>query len=263
MRNRTACLLAFLIAFAALPAAAPAEDLTGTTMNIRQEMLMGDLSAESNLQAWFLDGGKFRVEGVMHYVQMEMDMQLTVVSDGKTVKQLSSMPMGVQAATMDLDRVAKAFPGTGYDPSTTYSPLAYRDMLKGMEDKTSLGKQEMDGVETEGWEVSLEDGRNSLPANVSLGLPNPSKLRIWLGVNDGIPRRVEMDNVEGVTFLKMSYSNIKQNVAIPSSNLELAWPEGVKPIDITDFVLSSIIANRTKPATPDADNPLAPEEAKP
>jgi outer membrane lipoprotein-sorting protein len=239
------------------------ENLTGTTMRIQQELFLGDLSTQADFQACFVGVDQFRVEGVTRLKEMEMDIPTTVVSDGTTVRQLSTVAGAPQAVTVDLGRIRAALPELDYSPSKTYNPLAYSDLLKENREKVSLGKVEIDGVETEGWELPLDKGRNSLPSNVPLPLPDPAKLRIWLGARDGIARRVEMENGEGQVILRMSYSDIKQAVSLPKSVLELAWPQGVEPTDITEIVLGGIASTRAEMEKPAAAPETAPQEATP
>ena len=239
MRN----LLTFLM-IGLLFAAGSARAQDGITMRIRQEMNLGDLNSRTDYNAMFL-GNKFRVEGKMTLVTMEMDVSMTVVSDGATVRQIARSPFGPQAITVNLVRVHEAIPE--YDPSKTYDPQAYQKLLKDSEDKKPLEPLELDGVATDGWALELPQGRLSTPSNISLGMPDPARIRIWVGRKDGIARRVDLEDTQGVTFLKMTYSNIKTGVSLDPKLFTLEWPEGVNPMDVTEMILNGVAATRQPP----------------
>lgn len=252
MRRKHLYIILLMVAVAAaLPLRA--EELTGTTLHIRQEMSMGDFSNDSELDAWFAGMDKFRVEGTVLIKQMELLSETITVSDGEIVKQMLTTPMGPIYTFLDLKRIRKALPELDYSPAKTFSPLAYQDMLSEKEEKVSLGMREIDGVQTQGWEIPLEQGRNSLPSNVPVTLPDPAKLRIWVGVDDGIARCVEMSNAEGETFLKTIYTKVNTHALIPAEKLVLEIPEGAEPKDITDVVLGGIVTTRVQPEQPEAN----------
>ena len=221
-----------------------AEKPQGTTMRIRQEILLGDLSASTDYRARFLPPDNFRVEGTMRLKTMEMDIQSTIVGNGPLVKQLSVTPLGPRAVTVDLARIRKALPEAHYAPSNTYDPSVYREMLQNAPGKKRLAPETLDGAETEGWELPLPEGRLSTPSNVALGLPDPAKIRLWVNSKDGIARKVELEDTRGQTFLKMAYTEVKTNAALPPGSFELTFPDGVTPVDITDMILGGVAATR-------------------
>lgn len=245
---RTAACVAIAAAWLiATPAGAETAALKGITMRIRQEIRMGDMSAQTDYQARFVGGEGFRVEGRMRLSSMELDIDMTMVGDTNVVKHLSKTPYGPQAYVVNLAPIRVAFPE--YAPSKTYDPRAYKELLDKTPDKKALPKTgEMDGVEVEGYEMTLAEGRLSMPANVSLALPDPAKARVWICTKDGIPRRIELDDRDGKTYLKMTYSDVKTDVALPADTLNFSFPANVKPADMTNMVLGAVGATRQPPA---------------
>lgn len=237
-------------------AAEPAQP-SGMTMRVQQEMVLGDLTCSTDYRAWFQPPNAFRVEGAMNLKTLEMTVKTTVAANGPIVKQLSEMPMGTKAMTIDLDRIRKALPEADYAPSKTYDPSVYVDMLNEHPEKKALKGERLDGVETEGYEIELPGGRLSLPSNVSLGLPDPARVRVWVSPRDGVARKVELDDAKGVTFLKTLYTEVKKGVAIPADKFDLKFPDGVATQDITDLILGAVAVTRTpEPAAkPDAPKP--------
>ena len=259
MEKSRATILASLLflAAAAMPAradeapvAAPTPP-TGMTMRIAQEMLLGDLSATGDYRASFLPSGKFRVEGVTRLKMMEMELKMTVVCDGATVRQLTATPTDAMAFTLDLERVRKSVIGEDYSPSKTYDPSVYREMLKSLPDKKVLAPETLDGAEAEGYELPLPKGRLSLPSNAPMFLPDPAKVRVWLSPKDGIARKVEMEDAQGRTFMRMLYTEVKTGVEIKPETFELQFPKDVAPMDITDRILGRLQTTR-QPAEPPA-----------
>ncbi len=243
--------LAAAAAFAAC--AAPAEPATpanrGITMRVQQEVLLGDMSARTDYQARFLDTEGFRIEGKMRLSSMELDIEMVVVGTPEQVRQLSRTPYGPHAYVVDLAPIRYSFPE--YAPAKTYDPRAYKELLDKTPDKKPLPKSpSMDGVEVEGYEMALPEGRLSMPANVSLALPDPARARVWLSVKDGIPRRIELDDRAGKTFLKMTYTRVRTDVPLPPDTLHFDFPNDVKPVNITNMVLGAVGATRQTPAPP-------------
>jgi hypothetical protein len=250
MRHRTGALTCLL--FAALHAgfaaeAPPAPPATGITMRIQQDIALGDLSCTTDYRAQFLPPTNFRVEGAMRIKAMEMTLKNVIIGEGSLVKQLSDTPMGPKAYVVDLDRIRKALPEADYSPSKTYDPAVYMDMVRNTPDKKSLPPEKLDGVETEGYELPLPEGRVSLKANVALALPDPVKARVWLNPKDGVARKVELEDAKGATFLRTLYTEVKTNTPIPATAFDMTFPQGVAPEDITDIVLGGVIATRRPP----------------
>jgi len=216
-------------------------------MRIEQETTLGDLSANGDFRASFLPPGKFRVEGTTRLKTMGMELKMTIVGDGPIVKQLSTTPAGLMAYTVDLDRVRKSAAGADYSPAKTYDPAVYNEMVKSARDKKVLPPEKLDGAETEGYELPLPEGRLSLASNGPMFLPDPAKLRVWLNPKDGIARKVELEDAQGRTFLRMRYTEVKTGVQINPEVFDLQFPKDVVPRDITDLILGGVEATRQPP----------------
>jgi hypothetical protein len=230
----------------AAPVGAQTTPLKGVTMRVQQEILLGDMAAHTDYQARFVGGEGFRVEGKMRLQSMELDLEMTMVGDSTTVRHLTKTPYGIQAYVIDLAPIRAAFPE--YAPAKTYDPRAYKELLDKTPDKKALPKSpRLDGVEVTGYEMTLAEGRLSMPANVSLALPDPARARVWIA-EDSIPRRIELDDRDGRTYLKMSYTNVKTDVTLPADTLVFAFPPEVKPVNMTNMVLGAVGATRQPPA---------------
>ena len=226
----------------------------GITMRIAQEINLGDLSCTTDYRARFL-APRFRIEGAMHLTEMEMTVKLVMVSDGKVVRQLSQTPLGAQAFTIDLARIRKVVPE--YSPSNTYDPAAYQGLMESFPNRKSLPAEVMDGVQVKGCELPLERGRLSLPSNVPIGLPDPARLRLWVNPEDGIARKVELEDRDGRTFLRTYYTDVKTHVSLPPETFEFRFPEGAEPTDATDFILGSVAATRRAPGSAAPESPAS------
>ena len=262
-RLTAAWLVVAIVSTASLAGAEAKPPPAGVTMRIAQQIALGDLSTSTDYRASFLPPDGFRVEGTMQIAAMEMKMKMVIVGDAKQVRQITETPFGPQAYVIDLERIRKAIPE--YSPSSSYDPFSYKKMLDTLAGKKSLPGLELDGVQTEGYEFPLPGGRLSLPANVPMGMPEPSAIRVWLCPSDKIARKIEMLDAQGNVFVTTNYTDVKTGALIPKKAFNIEFPEGVTPINITDIVLGSVAALRipaeekavplreTVPATPDSE----------
>ena len=232
--KQTKLALAVLLLFAA---SAVADDAKGkaTTMNVAQEMKLGDLSVTMEGKQSFMPPDKFRFEGTATYVAMGMKTQVTAVSDGAIVKQFVVTPMGAQASIVDLQKVRQKIPG--YTPSADYNPLKYKEMLASVPDKKRLPDAVVDGVKVEGYELPAKDINLPLPSSGMLAVAKPEKLRVWVNPKDGLARKMEIEDAKGNVMLKMVFTNVKTGVDLPAATFQYEFPKGVQPMDMTDMLL--------------------------
>lgn len=223
-----------------------AETPRGMTMRIAQEINLGDLSSTTDYQAKLLPSHNFRIEGTTRLTAVEIDVKLVIVGDDKQVKVLAAMPLGPQAAVVNLERIWKLFPD--YSPSSIYDPARYGVMIEKTPEKRSLPDMMLDGVLTKGYELPLPAGRHSLPASLPLNLPDPARVRVWISPEDGIPRRIEFEDDRGNVFLKELYKNVRTGVPLPKSAFDFQFPEGVSPSDMTDMILGGVAGTWLAPA---------------
>jgi len=227
--------LAFTVT--ALAAAQP-DRPKGITMRIIQEMNLGDLSCDTDCRAQFLPPQNFRIDGTMFLRAFEMKMKMTITGNGTEVRQLTETPFGPKAVVIDLAKVQGAIPG--YSPASDYDPAAYKKMLDGMPDKRTLPPETLDGVKVEVYEFSPRGMKLPLPSNMQLGVPDPAKVRAWVNPTDGILRKLEIEDDQGTVFLRMLYQNVKTGVSIPAETFDMAFPEGVTPVDMTQIILNGV-----------------------
>jgi len=224
--------------------AAPEGVLTGTTMRMTQEVDLGDLTYRGQFNVWCVAPRTFRVEGSMHFQTLDMTVRTTIVSKGHQLRQLSETPLGPRAVTLDLDRVREALPQ--YSPMRVYDPAAYKELLEAVPEKKGLGEKTMKGVRVEGYQVPVPKGLPGLPAGPSVGLPDPAVMRVWISPEDGVARKVELEDSQGRTFLKMTYAEVRRKVRIPAEKFDLEFPEGTVPTDVTDLILGAAAGAKGK-----------------
>jgi hypothetical protein len=254
MKRYSAALLAagLLLTAAHLSPALADEAPRGMTMRIQREYLLGSDSASDDFRACFLPPDRFRVQGIKHLKQMQSDVQISIASDGRVVRQLEKVGEKSTAHVADLDRIRKELPWADYSPAKTYDPSVYRGLLKDAKDRKSLPAEELDGAPAEGFEVTLSQGRLPLPFNVPIFLPDPAKVRFWINPKDGIARKVELEDAQGRVFIKTLYTDVKADVPVNPELFELEFPKDVTPGDITNLVIRGVEATR-HPAAPPAE----------
>ena len=210
----------------------------GITMNVVQEMNLGDLSTITRARQHFLPPQNFRLEGTLQLKSLGINSKMVVVGDGKHIKQLTQTPFGPQASTVDLAKVQQVIPG--YSPSSDYDPSAYKKMLDEMPDKTPLPDATLDGNRTKGYEFSATNIPLPLPSNLKLGLPKPDKVRAWINPNDGLVRKLEILDAKGALLIRMQYTDVKTNVVIDPKIFAFKFPNNVKPMDMTQAILGHV-----------------------
>ena len=224
------------LVLAPIAVATPSPDSPqGVTMQVRQEVDLGDLKSVTEGRQYFLPPQNFRMEGTTLLQVLDMKSKVIAVGNSKQVKMLVETPFGPQATVVDLARVQETVPD--YVPASDYDPTAYQRMLAEIPGKKALPGQKLDGVEIKGYEFSVEGMKLSLPSNMQLGLAKPAKVRAWVNPADGILRKLEIENTQGNVFLLMLYTDVKTNVTIPPETFELTFPEGVTPADLTESIL--------------------------
>lgn len=237
--------LLLCLALVAWPSSAiPEGRPKGITLHVVQEMNLGDLSSVTEGRQHFLPPQNFRLEGTTFLKVLGIKSKVVVVGNGTQVKQLVETPFGLQASTVDLAKVQKALPG--YLPASDYDPAAYKKMLDEMPGKKSLPAEVLDGVRTEGYEFSAAGMSLPIPSNMALGLPAPAKVRAWVAPRDGIVRKLEIEDAQQNIIIRMLYTDVKTGVAIPPETFTLVFPDGVKPVDMTPFILKGTAAKETE-----------------
>jgi len=243
-----------LFGFAAL-----AQDDTpkGTTMDLVQEVKLGQLSVRIEAKQSFLPPASFRMEGTASYPELGMTNKTVVVSDGNVVKQYMETPMGPQAVTVDLKKVQEKIPA--YKPSQEYDPMMYKTMLENAADKTPLGETEMDGAKVEGYELPAASiGAMPMPGSLGgLQVPQPEKYRVWVNPQDGLLRKMEVLDAAGTALLSMTFTNVKTGVEFPVGTFAYEFPDGATPADMTDMMLQ-VMGGQLAPAPSAPEPPAAP-----
>ena len=68
----------------------------------------------------------------------------------------------------------------------------------------------------------------------------PAKMEMWIGVDDGLLRKMIMFNEKGKETMSQSYTNIELNMEVADSQFEFTPPEGVQVTDMTEGTLNMI-----------------------
>lgn len=156
-----------------------------------------------------------------------MDIQQTIISDGKTVWTYQPNMKTVQK--MDLEKIiAETGDDTRQkngDPSNPFQSL----------NRDSIAYVRTDKID--GKDVYIFQG---IPqATEKKDMPFiPAKIEIGLSADNGMLSKMVMFNEEGKEMMSQSYSNVKVNINIPDSEFEFTPPEGVQVMDMTEGTIN-------------------------
>lgn len=135
------------------------------------------------------------------------------------------MPAMKMAHRINMNRVKEVLRenGDGTRPETLHG------MVK--ESIRHVGMEVLDGEE-----VHLFEGQSSDPpkglAGVELG-----RIRVWVGVNDGLTRKKVTYNKQEEEVVTETRTNVEINIDIPDSVFVLSLPEGVQVMDMTESTI--------------------------
>lgn len=158
-----------------------------------------------------------------------MDMQQTIISDGKTT--WTYQPKMKIAQKVDLEKIiAETGDNTRQkngDPSNPFQSLN-RDSVVYVRTENIDGK---DVYVFQGIPRATE--KKDMPFM-------PAKIEIGLDADNGMIRKLVMLNDEGKETMSQSYSNVQLNMDIPDSEFEFTPAEGVQVMDMTEGTLNMI-----------------------
>lgn len=160
-----------------------------------------------------------------------MKMQQTIVSDGKTV--WTYQPTMKMVSKIDLEKVIAA---TGVDKAGQQASSDITSPFGAFKPDTVklLGAEELGGVKTEVFE--------GMPQTAEL--PNMpfkfSKMKIWVGADDGLLRKMVWFDENAKEMMSQTYDNIQTGIDIPASKFEFTPPVGVQVMDMTEGTINMI-----------------------
>ena len=252
MRNceqlwRTGVLIAMTFASQAFPAEPGASGkASALRVTIKQEILCEDVKAEIFLKAVFGSRRRYRFRGYVRAPEWTGDEKLraplTIVNDGKTLRQLMEVEDFARLIYCDLAVIRKEFPDARF--CRDLDPREYAAVLRAARSKRSAGKEYLGAEGTTMWDVKLE---KDYPIAAVMGcdeneIPPPKRLRIWIANKDGLPRKVvAFDKATGGRkIMTMTFSEVKFVKDPPAGEFVLKTPEGVRPRDYTQQFLKGL-----------------------
>lgn len=216
------------------------EDGLSKVLNDIQTKLNNLKSYHAKIEMVFLqtERGIMELNGEIKFVRPDkLRMEIGVKGEDRTKQYMYSdgltmwqyMPFFKLASKVDLAGLKKEFPQARdlvEGQSKVESPVA--DVEK--ENIKYLGIEDLNGEKTYVFEGQLNEARKQ-----NMDLPqNVSKVKIWVGVGDGLQRKAEYYDDEGNLVFYQILKDVKVNIDIPASEFAFQQPEGINVIDSTD-----------------------------
>lgn len=216
------------------------EDQLAKVLNDIQTKIQNLKSYQAKIEMVFLqtERGIMELTGEIKFVRPDkLKMEIGVKGEDRTKQYMYSdgitmwqyMPFFKLASKVDLATLKKEFPQAKdlvEGQSKVESPVA--DVQK--EDIKYLGIEELNGEK-----VYVFEGKISEERKQNMDLPyNVSKVKIWVGVNDGLQRKAEYYDQEGNLIFYQVLKDVKVNIDIPSDVFTFQEPEGINILDSTD-----------------------------
>ncbi len=246
------CVLPAGAAVAAGPAEAPAPVPQGMTMRVTQEMRALGTPTSLNAVLHLLPPDKFRIEGSLHYTELDIEGTFMAASDGKEVRQYVKTPFTTQAVSVDLGKVHEHVPD--YAPADDHNPMAFARLLDSVPERTPLPSVGLDGVECLGFAFSPKGVALPLSSQLLLDTERLATVRVWYNHKDTVARRVEYVDAADQVLIRLTCEAVRTGVEIPPETFRVEWPEGVQPQDRTAAVIERQLRRKQAPdpATPPA-----------
>jgi len=216
---------------------APTEDIGPHTVTIRQEVRVGEMTVVGTYKGWFGREARFRIEGSLEVGPGQMKSDVVMASDGQTLRQVITTPLGAQFVVYDLKELRAVIPE--FDPAQGYSPTAYRTLL---EQLARAGQPQVETIGAEAVDVYTL-GAASLgmtpPPGLPVQVPDIRKVKVWATRDTRWPRKVEGYTVrEGqeTCVMRVEFDNPVWQASIAEGVFRLEAPPGVVPIDGTALI---------------------------
>ncbi|MCE5249027.1 outer membrane lipoprotein carrier protein LolA [bacterium] len=154
-----------------------------------------------------------------------MKMKQIIVSDGKML--WTSQPAMKMVAKIDLEKVTAA---VGEDAASDKAAGDVAEPFKSF-DRASITFVRKDKVG--GKDVYVFRG-NPQMKNMEKMPVKISKIESWVGVEDGLVRKMVMIGEDDKEMMSQTYTNVKINVAIDPAIFVFTPPEGAQIMDMTE-----------------------------
>jgi len=206
---------------------------------IAQQITLPNLKIRSAYSGVFQDSGMARLEGEVFAPALtgkaDAPIKMTMVANGRWVKQLADIDGLVQFVTYDLEQIRREFPGA--ELAQDLDPRCFGRAVAESREKALVREEAVSGEPTKVYELPVAGVFASLPMpGVATPLPRPKRVLVWVA-GDGLPRKLEAEDVKGRVFLTTTFMNVKQVDEAPASVFDLKAPKEALELDMTDMVL--------------------------
>ncbi len=214
------------------------KDITTVSKNVKSLKMRANMGMEAQgslltgtMQIWFKAPGKMRM------VNEFMGITSTTIMDGKLLWVEAQTPMGLQVMKMDLtaaEEGAGGMPGAmgGLGQADFLFANTFKEESKAF-DFTVEGKEQLEGEEVY---VISGKAKDPLP-DPSLELLAGSTKKVWIGVKDGITRKMDVSGAKGMGGdISIVYADIELNPTIEESRFSYTPPPGVQVIDMAEMM---------------------------
>lgn len=236
----------------AVLAAAAAEDggdatkeatLGAHTARIEQESKHNGLTMRAGYDCWFEADGRFRLEGQIEFGRGQKRIDIIIVSDGKTVRELVDSRITRQLFTYDIARVKEILPD--YDFGGRFSPGYYIRLARELDQRVRPEPDLLDGHNMLVYAVDVKSSSVVLPpppAALPFKPPKIDEMRLWVFTETRVPRRIVGYGRDGKggrsVVMTIEYKDVKTGVTIPPEKFRIEAPEDAIRIDGTKIIES-------------------------
>ena len=184
-------------------------------------------------------------EGKMSYkkpdmirLEMKMDkpmpMTTITVSDGNISYQyMPEMKMVQKVNLKEIGDLPSADGQNSCDLSKPFNGVV-KDTIK------YAGEEELDGKKT-----SVLEGKPITSPGVEIPF---QKFKLWIGIEDGVLRKMAGFNGDGKEVMSQELKNIELNPVFAEDTFRFTPPEGVQVLDMTESIKSMLESMKAKPS---------------
>ncbi len=212
------------------------------TARIEQETRRNGLTMRAGYDCWFAADGRFRLQGQIEFGQGQKRLDIVIVSDGKTVRELVESRITKQLFTYDVARVKEIIPE--YDFGGRFSPDYYMRLARDLDRRTQPEPDLLDGHDMLVYTVAA--GSSSVlpppPAALPLKPPKIDEMQLWVFRDTRMPRRIigygRDEKDAKIALMTIEYKDVKTGVTIAPEKFRLEAPDDVIKINGTKIIES-------------------------
>jgi len=199
-------------------------------LSMTMEMMGSKMSITGEMWA---EGGKMRMEMLMPPVNAK---QITIAAGDVLYTVMPTMNM---VQKMDILKI-KAAVGDDFVAGMggAQGPGASTDPFQGVnKDKlVYVGQEKLGELDVDVVEGEMAGGDSKM--RETMGNLLPTKVKYWVAVSDGMPRKVVYLNAEGKEMFTQEFSNVEVDIKNDPALFQYQEQEGAKVMDMTDGVIS-------------------------